>query len=74
MVLYAAILSIFYYREMGLKQLWTAIVETGKLSGAALFCVGTASVFGWLLAYYQILKALLSSVQDWDLGIIGTGF
>ncbi len=73
-VLYAAALSIFYYREMGLKQLWTAIVDTGKLSGAALFCVGTASVFGWLLAYYQIPKALLSGVQGWDLGIIGTGF
>jgi tripartite ATP-independent transporter DctM subunit len=73
-VLYAAALSMLYYREMNLRQLYVAIVETGKLSGVALFCVGTASVFGWLLAYYQIPKALLSSVQGWDLGIIGTGF
>ena len=73
-VLYAASLSIFYYREMDMKKLYDAIVETGKLSSVALFCVGTASVFGWLLAYYQIPKALLSNLQALHLGITGVGF
>src|SRR5207253_5220891 len=49
-VIYAAVLSIFIYREMNLKQLYSALSETGKLSAVALFCVGTASAFGWLLA------------------------
>jgi TRAP-type C4-dicarboxylate transport system permease large subunit len=35
----------------------------------ALFCVGTASAFGWLLAYYQIPKALLAGVGSWGMGI-----
>ncbi|MDA1118557.1 MAG: hypothetical protein O2979_11280 [Proteobacteria bacterium] len=43
-------------------------------SGVALFCVGTASAFGWLLAYYQIPKALLAGVAAWDMGPIATGF
>ena len=73
-VLYAASLSIFFYREMGLKQLYNALLETGKLSAVALFCVGTASAFGWLLAYYQIPKALLANVTSWGLGITGVGF
>jgi tripartite ATP-independent transporter DctM subunit len=73
-VLYAAILSIFYYRELSLKQLYTAIVDTGRLASVALFCIGTASVFGWLLAYYQIPKALLANVTEWGLGPIGVGF
>ena len=73
-VIYAACLSIFYYREMTMKKLYECIVETGKLSSVALFCIGTASVFGWLLAYYQIPKALLANVQGWQLGITGTGF
>ena len=73
-VLYAASLSIFYYREMDMKKLYDALVETGKLSSVALFCVGTASVFGWLLAYYQIPKALLSNLQALNLGITGVGF
>src|SRR3712207_4579166 len=48
-VIYAALLSIFFYREMSLKQLFDALLETGRLSAVALFCVGTASAFGWLL-------------------------
>src|SRR6476619_2785251 len=35
-VLYAAVLSIFIYREMSLKQLYHALAETGRLSAVAL--------------------------------------
>jgi tripartite ATP-independent transporter DctM subunit len=73
-VIYAAVLSIFVYREMDMKQLYHALSETGKLAAIALFCVGTASAFGWLLAYYQIPKALLANVTSWGLGITGVGF
>ena len=73
-VLYAAGLSTFYYREMNARKLYECIVETGKLASVALFCIGTASVFGWLLAYYQIPKALLAHLQGFNLGITGTGF
>jgi len=73
-VIYAAILCLGFYREMGSRQLWTALLDTGKLAAIALFCVGTASVFGWLLAYYQIPKALLANVTTWGLGPIGVGF
>jgi tripartite ATP-independent transporter DctM subunit len=73
-VIYAALLSIFIYREMNLGQLYHALAETGRLSAVALFCVGTASVFGWLLAYYQIPRALLDNVTTWGMGPIGVGF
>jgi tripartite ATP-independent transporter DctM subunit len=73
-VIYAAVLSIFVYREMDLKHLYHAFADTGRLSAVALFCVGTASVFGWLLAYYQIPRALLENVTTWGMGPIGVGF
>ena len=73
-VIYAAILSIFIYREMDLSKLWGALADTGRLSAVALFCVGTASAFGWLLAYYQIPKALLANVSGWGMGITEAGF
>jgi TRAP-type C4-dicarboxylate transport system permease large subunit len=59
---------------MDLKGLHGALLETGRLTGVALFCVGTASAFGWLLAYYQIPKALLANVAEWGMGPIATGF
>ncbi|NWG23764.1 MAG: TRAP transporter large permease [Pseudorhodoplanes sp.] len=73
-VLYAGALSIFIYREMDMKGLHYALLDTGKFAAIALFCVGTASAFGWLLAYYEIPKAILSGVSAWQLGPIGTGF
>jgi tripartite ATP-independent transporter DctM subunit len=73
-VIYAAALSIFVYREMDLKELHDALLETGKLSAVALFCIGTASAFGWLLAYYQIPRALLANVSAWGMDITGVGF
>jgi len=73
-VLYAIVLSALVYRELSGRQLWHALAETGRLSSVALFCVGTASVFGWLLAYYQIPRALLENVSAWGMGPIGVGF
>ncbi|HEX2726484.1 MAG TPA: TRAP transporter large permease, partial [Beijerinckiaceae bacterium] len=73
-VLYAAMLSLLVYREMDLKGLHFALLDTGKLAAIALFCVGTASAFGWLLAYYQIPKAILAGVSGWGMGLTATGF
>ncbi len=73
-VLYSAVLSIVAYRAMGMKELYNALLDTGRLAAVALFCVGTASAFGWLLAYYRIPQELLANVTAWGLGPIGVGF
>ncbi len=73
-VLYAAALSLLVYREMDFKGLVSALGDTGRLAGVTLFCVGTASAFGWLLAFYQIPQALLANVQTWGMGPVGVAF
>jgi len=71
---YAIFLAVFVYRAMNLKSLALAFLETGRFSAVSLFCLGTASIFGWLLAYYKIPNVLLNHVADWNMGTIGTGF
>jgi tripartite ATP-independent transporter DctM subunit len=73
-VLYAGFLSLIVYREMDLKGLYAALLDTGKLAGITLFCVGTASAFGWLMAYYKMPQAILSGVSAWGMGFYETGF
>lgn len=73
-VLYAGALSIIVYREMNLAGLRRAFAETGRLSAITLFCVGTASAFGWLLAYYKIPESMLAGVIAWEMGPVATGF
>src|SRR6187431_2697838 len=73
-VLYSIALSAFFYRETGARELYKALLDTGRLAGVALFCIGTASAFGWLLAYYKIPQELLANVSTWGMGAIGAGF
>jgi len=73
-VLYAMALSVLVYREMDLKGLWRAFSDTGRFAAITLFCVGTASAFGWLLAFYKIPETLLAGVVAWEMGRIATGF
>ncbi len=74
-VLYSVVLSAFFYRETGARELYKALLDSGRLAGVALFCVGTASAFGWLLAYYKIPQELLANVlRPWGMGAIGAGF
>lgn len=73
-VLYAIFLSILIYREMDFKGLYDALLDSGRFSSVALFCVGTATGFGWLMAYYKMPEAILSGVSTWGLGVTGMGF
>jgi tripartite ATP-independent transporter DctM subunit len=66
-VIYAAALSVLVYREMDLKGLYGALLDTGRLAGVTLFCVGTASAFGWMMAYYQIPQSLLANILSWSM-------
>jgi tripartite ATP-independent transporter DctM subunit len=73
-VLYAALLSIVVYREVTGAAVYSAFLDTARIASIALFCVGTASAFGWLLAYYKIPEAILSGVDAWGMGPIQAGF
>jgi len=73
-VLYAGFLSVIVYREVSANGLYEVFLDTARLSSIVLFCVGTASTFGWLLAYYKIPAAILSGVGAWDMGPVAAGF
>lgn len=72
-VLYAGALSLIVYRALDWKGLVNAFSETGRFAAITLFCVGTASAFGWLLAFYKIPDALLAGVSAWQMGYVGAG-
>jgi tripartite ATP-independent transporter DctM subunit len=73
-VLYAAVLSLVVYRELDGKGLYNVFSETGRFAAITLFCVGTASAFGWLLAFYKIPEGLLAGVSTWNMGVVAAGF
>lgn len=53
-VLYALILGLIIYREMSIKQLIGALVETVHTSASILIIIAAGSAFAWVLSLEQV--------------------
>jgi tripartite ATP-independent transporter DctM subunit len=73
-VIYAMFLGVIIYRKLNQHALLETFFESAKLAAISLFCIGTASAFGWLLAYFHIPKLFVSLVSDYGGGITSVGF
>ncbi len=73
-VLYTLVISLLIYRSLTVRQLVHSIYETGRFAAISLFCIGTASAFGFLLAYYKVPAALVDQIVAMELGPVATGF
>lgn len=72
-VIYSLMLGLFIYRSLTPRELPKVLYESARLAAISLFCIGTASAFGWLLAYFQIPRALVDEIATWGLGPVGAG-
>ncbi len=70
---YAMLLGFLVYRSVGLTKLALVLYDTGRFAAIALFCIGTASAFGFILAYFRVPAALVDYVQAMDLGVTEMG-
>jgi tripartite ATP-independent transporter DctM subunit len=73
-VAYALILGVLVYRTVGLKEIPKVLYESARFAAISLFCIGTASAFGWLLAYFHIPQVFVDWVSGWGGGPISVGF
>jgi tripartite ATP-independent transporter DctM subunit len=71
--LYSMALGVFVYRTIGGSRLLEVLYDSARFAAISLFCIGTASAFGWALAYFQIPHALVAEIEAMGLGLWGTG-
>ncbi|MCF3936527.1 TRAP transporter large permease [Acuticoccus sp. M5D2P5] len=72
-VLYSLVLGVLLYRTVPIRRLPSILYDSARFAAISLFCIGTASAFGWCLAYFKIPAALVSQIEMLGLGLIGTG-
>ena len=72
-VLYSLLLGGLVYRKLNLQSLRKVFYESARFSAIALFAVGTASAFAFLLAFFKVPEAIVSQLSGLALGFIGTG-
>jgi tripartite ATP-independent transporter DctM subunit len=72
-VVYSLLLGLLVYRSVGLRDLPGIFYDSARFAAISLFCIGTASAFGWCLAYFKIPAALVAQIEAMGLGVTGTG-
>jgi tripartite ATP-independent transporter DctM subunit len=72
-VIYSALLGGLVYRSLALKDFPKVLYESGRLAAISLFCIGTASAFGWLLAYFKVPQAFVESLASWGSSPLSVG-
>ena len=55
---YALFVTMGVYRSLAVGRLVKVFSEAGHLTAVILFCVASASIFGWLLAFYRVPEQL----------------
>lgn len=61
-VIYAILVSIFVYRDMGPKELYTIMKGSAKTSAVIMIIIACSGPFGWVLANWKIPEAIAGSV------------
>lgn len=61
-VVYSLFLGWVVYRSLKTKDIPELFLKTAKLASISLFAVGTASIYGWVLAYLRIPQFLISTL------------
>ena len=72
-VLYSLMLGGLIYKTVGLKEIPKVLYDSARFAAISLFCIGTASAFGWLLAYFKIPQALVDYLEPFGVGPVSTG-
>jgi len=72
-VFYSLILGLVVYHTITIKDVPKVLYESARFAAISLFCVGTASAFGWILAYFKIPLLLVEYLKQFGVGPISTG-
>jgi tripartite ATP-independent transporter DctM subunit len=72
-VIYSLALGGLVYKSVGLRQIPKVLYDSARLAAISLFCIGTASAFGWLMAYFKIPQALVDLITPYGVSVFSTG-
>lgn len=69
---YSFILGFFVYRTISPRELVDVLYDTGRFASISLFAIGTASVFGWMLSFYNVPRLIVDALTVYEFGMFGT--
>ncbi|MBP0439991.1 TRAP transporter large permease [Tianweitania sediminis] len=62
-VVYALFIGVFVYRELTVPTIGDLLRQTTEMTGAILFVIACASIFGWILAAEQVPQLAVDTIS-----------
>ncbi|MFA5027437.1 MAG: TRAP transporter large permease [Candidatus Methylomirabilota bacterium] len=72
-VLYSFVVGLMVHRSIGIREMKDVLYNTTRLASISLFCIGTASAFGWVMAYYHLPKVVVQYLSSFGIGLVSVG-
>tara|TARA_R110001583_G_scaffold4077_7_gene24391 strand:+ start:19971 stop:21281 length:1311 start_codon:yes stop_codon:yes gene_type:complete len=69
---YSLFLGMVVYKTVKPRDVGPILYDTGRFASISLFAIGTASVFGWLLAFYNVPRLIIDFMVSMEFGTLGT--
>jgi tripartite ATP-independent transporter DctM subunit len=63
-VVYALLVTTLVYRKLRWRDFLETVMGAARTTGAILFVIAAAAVFGWLLAYLQVPATAVDALQS----------
>jgi len=64
--LYAFLVGVFVYKNLGWEEIYDALVNSVVLSGVVFFLIGSANILGWVVTYSGLTQTLGSAMINFS--------
>ncbi len=61
-VIYSLLLSMLFYKTINIKELYTILIESAKLSAIIMFLIGASNILAWVMSFTGIPNMLAEAV------------
>ena len=64
-VFYSALISMFFYKTLGLKDIYDSLIETAVLTSVIMFIVSMAGLFSWATSVLGVVDIFSTKILDY---------
>ena len=61
-VAYSLLLSMYFYKTIRAKELYTILVDSAKLSAIIMFLIGASNIMAWVMSFTEIPALIANAV------------
>lgn len=69
-VVYSFMVSVFIYKELKIKDLYSVIIKSGVSTAVVLFVISTSASFSWIITSAQIPKTVTEAMMSLSTNVI----